>query len=163
MLNLLPFTGKHHTVVRNKLVRFMRQLFPMAKLTVAYSPTFKIASFFKFKDEIPHLLLWIVVYKLRCSSCGTWYVSQTTRHLHTRVAGHMRVSSRTRRSVSASLFSSVREHSHRTGHVFTEKDVRIVTKARTNYDLGIMESLVIANTRTKLHVMHNSTKLSLLS
>ena len=163
MLNLLPFTGKHHTVVSNKLVKFMRQLFPMAKLTVAYSPTFKIANIFKFRDEIPQMFLSIVVYRVRCSICSTCYVSQMTRYLHTPIAGHMGVSSRTRRSVSASLFGSLREHSHRTGHVFTEKDVRIVTEARSNYDLGIMESLVIANTRTKLHVMHNSTKLSLLS
>ena len=90
-------------------------------------------------------------------------MGQTTRHLHTRVAEHMGVSSRTRRSLSAPLFSSVREHSHRTGHVFTEKDFRIVTKARTKYDLGILESLVIANTRPKLNIMQNSTELSLFS
>ena len=87
----LPFTGKHGTVVGNKLVKFMRQLFPMAKLRVVYSPTFKIGKLFKFKDEIPHMLLSMVVYEFRCSSCSARYVGQTTRHLHTRVAEHTKL------------------------------------------------------------------------
>ena len=86
-----------------------------------------------------------------------------TRHLHTRVAEHMGVSPRTRRSLSAPLFSSVRDHSHRTGHVSTEKDFKIVTKIRMKYDLSILESLVIANTRPKLNIMHNSEDLSIFS
>ena len=38
----------------------------------------------------------------------------------------------------------------KSGHVFRESDFRIVGKARNKYDLGILEGLVITNTRPKL-------------
>ena len=63
--------------------------------------------------------------------------------------------------LSTSLFSSIREHSHKTGHVFNEHDFRIIDMTRNKYDLGILEYLVITNTRPKLNIMLNSNELCL--
>ena len=133
----------------------------MATLGVVFSPTFKIGNLFRVKDGIPHNLQSMVIYEFCCSSCNARYVGQTTRHLKTRVAEHMGISSRTRRLLSAPLFSSIREHSHKTVHVFDEHDFRMIDRARNKYDLGILESLVITNTRPKLNVMLNSNELAL--
>ena len=160
MLNL-PFTGKHGTVIGNKLTKFLSRLYPMAKFRVVFSPTFKIGNLFRAKDGIPSSLQSMVIYEFRCSSCNARYVGQTTRHLQTRIAEHMGISSRTQRSLSAPLFSSIRDHSHKTGHTFNESHFRILNKARNKYDLGILESLVITNTRPNLNIMQNSTELSL--
>ena len=43
------------------------------------------------------------------------------------------------------------------------KILGLLLKQERKYDLGILESLVIANTRPKLNIMHNSTELSLFS
>ena len=140
----------------------MRRLYPMAALRVVFSTTFKIGNLFRVKDGTPHNLQSMVIYEFCCLSCNARYAGQTTRHLKTRVAEHMGISSRTGRLLSAPLFSSIREHSHKTGHVFNEHYFRIIDKARKKYDLGILESSVkITNTRPKLNVMLNSNELCL--
>ena len=136
----LPFTGRHGIIIGHKLTKFLRKLYPMATLRVVFSPTFKIGNLFRVKDGIPHNLQSMVIYEFCCSSCNARYVGQTTRHLKTRVAEHMGISSRTRILLSAPLFSSIREHSHKTGHVFNEHDLELLTRPEIHTILPLLKA-----------------------
>ena len=158
---VLPFTGKHGLMVRTKLIRMFRLLYPMASLRVVFSPAFKLGQMFKFKDAIPRVLQSLVVYEFRCSSCNARYVGSTTRHLTTRIAEHLGVSPRTHRTLSAPSFSAVREHRNTMGHQISPSDFRILSRAKYKYDLGITESLCIQRTLPVLNTMQSAEVLQL--
>ena len=158
---VLPFTGKHCLIVRTKLTKLFRLLYPMASLRVIFSPTFKLGHLFKFKDVVPSALQSMVVYEFRCSSCNARYVGQTTRHLATRIAEHLGISPRTHRILGAPCFSAIREHRETTGHTINANDFSILSKAKQKYDLAILESLHIFRTRPSLNTMQGALELQL--
>ena len=50
--------------------------------------TFKIKTFFSFKDPIPTALKSFVVYEFTCSGCNSRYFGETSRHFSTRIKEH---------------------------------------------------------------------------
>ena len=161
LLIVLPFTGKHGLMVRTKLTRILRKLYPMATLRVVFTSKTKIGHFFKFKEIIPTMLRSLVVYEFRCSSCNARYVGQTARHLTTRVCEHMGISPRTKRPLASPHYSAIREHCQVTGHAFGPNNFKVLNRSANKLDLGIMESLQIQNSLPALNNMLSATELHL--
>ena len=153
LLLILPFTGNHGLLVRNRLIRLYRHFFPMASLRIVFVPSFKLRNWFRFKDEIPHLLQSRVVYEFSCAGCNARYVGQTARHLHTRIAEHCGLSPRTGGPVMLPQFSAIREHCNHTGHPLERSLFSIIARARNKLDLSILESLAIKNRVPKLNTL----------
>ena len=62
--------------------------------------SFKVGSFFSYKDRLPKAMCASLVYKFSCARCVSEYVGFTTRTLHTRVAEHAGRSFRTGSNLS---------------------------------------------------------------
>ena len=50
--------------------------------------SFKIKSYFLYKDLIPDDLKFFLVYKFTCASCSSSYIAETCRHFKTRIEVH---------------------------------------------------------------------------
>ena len=50
--------------------------------------SFKIKSYFSYKDPIPNDLKSFLVYKFPCASCSSSYMGETSRHFETRIEKH---------------------------------------------------------------------------
>ena len=82
----LPFTGHHGLQIRSLLQKFISFAYPHISLRVVFRPSSRLSNFFPLKDKIPRELRSHVVYLYKCQCCGTLYVGQTRRPIHTRIS-----------------------------------------------------------------------------
>ena len=103
-----------------------------------------IGSLFKFKDKVPKLMRSLVIYKHSCPRCnlGT-YLGSTKRMLKVRIDSHQGVSHRTGCSLSKKEFSNIREHANKCKTNLSYDDFEILTQAKDETSLLILESLYI--------------------
>ena len=106
----LPFTGQHSLQILQQLVKVFASAFPQTQLRIAFKPTQRLSSLFRFKGEIPFAIRSRVVYKFKCQWCQSLYIGETFRHLHTRVSEHLGVSAYTGKPLSYTSKSSVLAH-----------------------------------------------------
>ena len=90
--------------------------YPHHNIRFVFRSSTCISSFFPLKDKVPKFLKSGAVYLFKCRCCSTSYVSQTTRHLHTRVSEHLGISPVTGRPSSSPVMSSILSHLNCTGH-----------------------------------------------
>lgn len=83
----LPFIGNPSVQLEKELKSFFRHnLNDRLSLNVVHT-SFKIGDMFKHKERQPKMYRSNIVYKLNCS-CGSIYIGQTRRNLHTRLNEH---------------------------------------------------------------------------
>ena len=80
----LPFTDSHSLQIRTQITRLCNAAYPYLNIQFVFRSSTRISSFFHFKDKASKFLRSGVVYLFKCRCCSASYVSQTTRHLHTR-------------------------------------------------------------------------------
>ena len=83
--------------------------------------------------------------------CGTLYVGQTHRHIHTRISEHVGVSSKTGNKLSVSQMSAVLTHHHLSKHTISNSDFTILTSGNSKFDLEMHESLLISKLKPILN------------
>ena len=88
--------------------------------------SFKVGSFFSYKDRLPKAMCAFLVYKFNCARCASEFVESTACALHTRVAEHAGRSLRTGSILSVPPHSMVRTHSESCGVPFTVDDFCII-------------------------------------
>ncbi len=69
--------------IRTHINKIPSSAYPHISTHVVFRPSFRLLSFFPFKDRVPCYLGSHVVYLYRCQCCGALYVGQTRRHMHT--------------------------------------------------------------------------------
>ena len=102
-------------------------------------------------------MLYTYLFKCRC--CSASYVSQTTRHLHTRVSEHLGISPTTGKPSSSPPMSSIFSHLKTTGHTANFDDFEILFSCSNYYELMIHESLLISKLKPTLNVRGSSIPL----
>ena len=141
----LPFIGHHSLHIRSQVSKVLASVYPHISIRVAFSPSCRFSSFFHLiKDRIPIALRSHVVYQFTCQWCSALYVSQTRRHIHTRISEHMGVSPLTGKERSISTMSSILAHKHMHNHPVSASDFKILLSGTSECDLLIRESLLIS-------------------
>lgn len=79
----LTYTGHHGLPIRSQLHKILSSACPHISIRVVFRPSFRLSSFFPFKDVIPSALRSQVVYLYTCQCCGALYACLTRRHIHT--------------------------------------------------------------------------------
>ena len=85
----LPFIGKFSKVTENKLQKLTKQFCKEGSNIKIVFSTFKLASLFSTKDKVSYGLKSYIVYKFLCAGCNASYVSETYRHISTRIHEHL--------------------------------------------------------------------------
>ena len=146
----------------SKLYEIVGSNFPAVKLRLIPINPLKIGSFFQYKDRLNYLMTSNVVYKYSCPKCdfGT-YIGSTKRVLKVRVDSHKGVSHRTGNKLTNPEFSNIRDHTKKCKSQICTTDFSIVGQVSNNYDLPILESLMIKQLVPSLNAQASATHLYL--
>ena len=152
---VLPFTGHHGFLIRNRLRCLFLKAYPQVSISVIFSPSCRISSLFKFKDRVQAPLRSSILYKFSCGGCNATYVGETRRHLKKRIEEHTGISARTGKLVKGDPNSAIYKHVLQYHHVASAACFSIIGSATSNFDLCIKESLIIGKDKP---VLNNNVK-----
>ena len=150
------FQKKLHEQLKNGLTKY----YPQLNFNFIHTNSFKISSFFHYKDRLPSELRSSVVYCFACSSCKAEYIGSTSRAFKARYDEHVGQSSRTGRPLRSPPHSSVRDHCSKCNCTFSQDNFKILNKCQP-HNLRILESLYIASRKPSLNDMQSATPLNI--
>ena len=116
--------------------------------------SFKIKSYFSYKNPIPDDFKSFLVYKFTCASYSSSYLGETFRHVKTRINEHIKKDNKSHTS----------KHLHSTTAYFDSYNslsLKIIDKANSKFDLKIKESLHINWVKPILNAQQNHLTLTL--
>ena len=117
--------------------------------------SFKIKSYFLYKDPIPNDLKSFLIYKFPCASCSSSYIGETCRHFETRVEEHIKKDNK----------SHIFKYLHSNTTCFDSYNslcFKIIDKSNSKFDLKIKETLHINWRKPNLNAQQNHLALTLL-
>ena len=110
--------------------------------------SFKIKSYFAYKDRIANYLKSFLVYKFTCASCSSSYIGETCRHFKTRIEEHIKKDNK----------SHIFKHLHSTATCFDSYNslcFKIIDKTNSKFDLKVKEALHINWRKPNLNAQQN--------
>ena len=158
---VLPYYGLLSFSLRKSLHKLLKHCYPNTLFRFIFTNSRTIGSMFKHKESLPSSLISNIVYQFDCPRCKMRYVGETQRNLSIRVPEHRGLSPRTGRPISTPFASSIRSHSESLSHPFSATDFKILHKAKSVFDLLILESLYIKHLSPELN--SNSASFPLLT
>ena len=145
------------------ITRQENKYFKNVDFNIVLVNSFKVGSFFSYKDRLHKAMCASLIYKFSCARCASEYVGSTTRTLHTRVAEHALISFRTGSILSVPPHSMVRTHSESCGVPVTLDNFRIIGSTSSAIDLHILESLHTFKLKPVLNDSQSSYPLSIVN
>ena len=159
----LPYFGKHSEKLKSDLSVLFCKYFKDISFNFILVNSFKIDSFFSFKDRLPKGMRSSLIYKYSCVRCTSEYIGSTTRILTTRVAEHAGRSHRTDRILANPPHSNIRDHAETCGSPIVLDNFNIIDSCNNSNDLRILESLYIHKERPSLNNMQSAHPLYIVS
>ena len=147
----LPYFGKHSEKLRSDLYLLFCKYFKDISFNFILVNSFKIDSFFSFKNRLPKGMRSSLIYKYSCVRWTSEYIGSTTRILTTRVAEHAGRSHRTDKILANPPHSNIRDHAEICGSPIVLHNFNIIDSCNNSNDLIILESLYIH----KEHCIYN--------
>ena len=155
--------GHLSKTIKKELEQLLKEQYPYALFHFIFKNPFTISSLFKFKDSLPELMRFCIVYKFTCPKCNLGnYVGCTNRLLRVRIDSHKGVSYRTGVKLSKPEFSSIRNHSFQCKHKVDYSDFKILAQAQNSSCLFLLESLFIKQLKPPLNNSTTSVPLNIV-
>ncbi len=152
----LPFVGKYSNDLKKKLKALAStHLQSKFKISVVWSSSRTLRSFFTFKERLPLHLRSNILYRFTCDGCNSIYIGKSKRHFLVRAFEHLGKSVKTGKELtynpSYTNNTAVRTHLNQTdGCSATLDSFDIVGGARNDFFLKIKETLLIKKVRPTL-------------
>jgi hypothetical protein len=159
----IPYFGPSSETLAHETNLLFSKYFANVNLKVILVNSFKIGSFFPYKDTLPKHMRSSLVYKFSCARCASAYVGMTTRNLYTRVAEHCGRSSRTGSVLTRPPNSAIRIHAESCDVRISEQNFEILSSTSNETDLKILESLFIHKLKPNLNSANSSFPLQLVN
>lgn len=153
---IFPYFGPDSESMKREISSFLSQFYPFLNPRIVLTNSFSIRSFFRYKDRLPKICQSMVIYRFCCASCGASYIGSTIRTIHCRIQQHLGKSDRTGNFLAKPDQSAIREHSLSCDTLVRAEDFSILQKARSPFDLRILESLHIYQLKPALNNMSSS-------
>ena len=142
----IPYLGKESHHFANRFSALIKN-----KCNLKISPiykTFKVVNYFQLKSKTPVALCSNVVYKFSCScNMNKTYISMSTRHLITRVRGHLNFKSLQDSAIKDHILSCEKCSNNR----FDENNFVIIRKCKSEFCSKIHKALLIKTLSPKLN------------
>ena len=106
----LPFLGETTLKIESSLKKVLNNHFPQINFRLAHNNSFRIKSFFPFKDKLPETIRASIIYKFSCPNCQFGYIGSSTRSFKLRMDAHLGISSRTGLPLSNPEKSAIIDH-----------------------------------------------------
>ena len=142
--------------VNNKVIDFGKRLrnfvesnFTNLELKVVFVAPLEMRNLFKFKDKVTDKFKQsLVVYRINCSNCNSFYIGKTERVLGNRLKEHCRKPTAKTPNPNAPY-----KHSALTGHDIDYEGIEIIDRADSNFKLCIKETLHIIESKPDLNTL----------
>ena len=95
----LPYTGNYSRLTQIKIRQLCKCFCKDLNIKLVFS-TFKIKTFFRFKDQIPTALKSFVVYEFTCAGCNSRYIGETSRHFSMQIKEHTSITLPTAKTIT---------------------------------------------------------------
>ena len=139
----LPYIDNLSHHIKNKLSKLCKEFCKENfNIKLAFN-SFKIKSYFSYKDPIPNDLKSFLVNKSTCASCSSSYIGKTCCHFKSRIEKHIKKDNK----------SHIFKHLQSTTRCFDSYNslsFRIIDKANSEFDLKVKEALHIRTKPKKL-------------
>ena len=159
----LPFLGKQTVILKTRLNKLFKSLYPGAKLRIVFKSGSKLGNLFSYKDRSPLHIQSLLLYKFTCGSCNATYIGKTKRHSKIRKCEHLGISPKTGniRKYNATHATIVRQHIVNSKHHCDFDNFTVLGYANNDFELLIKESLLITKMRPSLNKQVDNFKLLL--
>ena len=150
----LPYISNLSHHIKNKLLKLCKEFCKENFNIKLVFNSFKIKSYFSYKDPTPDGLKSFLVYKFTFASCSSSYIGETCRHFKTRIEEHIKKDNK----------SHIFKHLHSTATCFDSYNslsFKIIDKANSKFDLKIKEALHINWRKLNLNAQQNYLALTL--
>ena len=150
----LRYIGKLSHHIKNQLSKLCREFCKENFNIKLVFNSLKIKNFCSYKNPIPDVLKFFLVYEFTCDSCISSYTGETNRHFKTRIEEHIKKESKFR----------IFKHLHSTRTCFDSYNslsFKIIHKANNKFDLKIKETSHINGRKPNLNVQQNHLALTL--
>ena len=141
----------HH--IKNKLSKLCNEFCKENFNIKLVFNSFKIKSYFSYKDPIPDDLESFLVYKFTCASCSSSYIGETCRHFKARIEEHIKKDNKSHifkhLQFSTTCFDSCNSLSF-----------KIIDKVNSKFNLKIKEAFRINWTKPNLNAQQNHLALT---
>ena len=117
--------------------------------------SFKIKSYFSYKDPIPDDLKSFLVYKFTCASCSSSYIGKTCHHFKTRIEEHIK------KDNQSHIFKHITCSSGNIFGSYNSLYFKIIDKANSKFDLKLKEALHINWRKPNSNTQQNPLALTL--
>jgi hypothetical protein len=142
----LPYVNHKADEFAYRLSKLVKKTFPLVELVVAFSAPNEIGKLFPFKDNIEDdTLKSLVVYKIKCETCGQEYIGKTERILVHRIKEHNTGKQDSAIKTHRRLFPT---------HEIDANNIEIIDRASNNFKLELKETLHILSKKPALNTQH---------
>ena len=159
----LPFLGSTSFQIRKKLQKLFSDKLTSCNLKIVFMSPIRVKSFFTFKDKLPKMLLSGLAYQYKCGGCNATYYRKTKRHFKVRIREHLGISHLTEKKVKTenNKLTAIQEHLLCCNYCPSFEDFSILTRESNDFQLKIMESLLIARDKPILNMADSFLPLEL--
>ena len=133
----LPYIGNYSRLTQIKIRQLCKRFCKDLNIKLVFS-TFKIKTFFSFKDPIPTALKSFVVYEFTCAGCNSHYIGETSRHFSTQIKDH------TLTDRNSHVFKHLNNSTNCKNH-YAPNFFKILDSAKITYTLKLKETIYIQN------------------
>ena len=158
----LPFLGETSVKIEKDLNHCLSIYYPQIAFKFVHINSFKIGSFFPFKDKLPPPIRSSIIYCYECPNCQLGYLGSSTRALKLRLDDHIGRSSRTGRPLNNPQPSAIREHAEQCKCVIKPTDFKIIDSISQECKLRILESIYIKQLKPVLNKDTSALPLNIL-
>ena len=156
----IPYLGYLTKKIQSSLSKNLCKFYPQVDFKFIPTNDFRIASLFRFKDQLPTDLRSSIVYIFKCPSCQARYIGSTNRTFKVRVDEHIGQSSRTGLPCRTPSHSAVREHAEVCNSPVCKSSFEILATCNS-LDIRILESLYIKSMNPELNNMLSASPLNI--
>jgi hypothetical protein len=152
----LPFVGKYSNDLKRKLKALAStHLQSKFKISVVWSSSRTLRSFFTFKERLPMHLRSNILYRFKCDGCNSIYIGKSKRHFLVRAFEHLGKSIRTGKGLtynpSYTNNTAVLNHLNQKDDCSATLDsFDIIGGAKNDFFLKIKETLLIKKVKPSL-------------
>ena len=128
-----------------------------------FNSSTKVKSSFRLKDILPKHINSKVLYKFKCNTCNSVFISKTKRHLLVRQYEHLALSLQTEKAIKYTEkdATTIRKHCHENKHRSSVDNFEIVGTAVNHSHLKLKEFLLNLKMKPCLNITQESMPLYL--
>ena len=146
-----PYYDEFSTEFCEYVSTILNKNHPYLDFRFALVNSFKIKSFFQYKDQLTVDLCSNIIYRYTCGTCNSSYIGSTIKQSKIRFCQHIGISHRTNKPISSLSHSSIRAHCHENSHPLKIDEFKIIDTTNKQIDLRILESLYIHKEKPNLN------------